>query len=543
MSDTPNAYKNLEHRGLHKGLGPAQESWASLAAQPWDLIVIGGGITGAGVLREAARCGLRALLIEQQDFAWGTSSRSSKMVHGGLRYLGQGDYTLTRHSLLERERLLKEAPGLVERMGYYFTLRQQKSPPAWAVKILLWLYDRIAGISDHRRIPLPALRRKFPGIATEGLKDCFYYTDAVTDDARLVMRTLQEAVDDGGTAINYARAEKLLLDSDGKVQGCSVRSSVSNECIDIKASAVVNATGAWADELRNQLTSEKRIRPLRGSHLVIAQERLPVSSAVTLMHPDDQRAMFIFPWEQRTVIGTTDLDHRAPLNQEASIDREEVNYLLKAANDLFPEAELQDEDIISTWSGVRPVIGSEKSKDPSKERRDHSVWRDGNLITVSGGKLTTFRLIALDVLHALKSVIDIPEIDTQAPVFSSSFSKSAHYPQCPAAIFEHLHARYGNRVKSLLQNAGEQDLTPIADTSITIAECRWILQHEAVAHLDDFMLRRTRLGQLLKQGGIDLLPLLKADCMRLMNWSEQCWQDEVQRYQSIWQQHYSLPTA
>ncbi|MEC8429058.1 MAG: FAD-dependent oxidoreductase, partial [Pseudomonadota bacterium] len=116
----------------HRGLGQAQESWASLAAQPWDLIVIGGGITGAGVLREAARCGLRTLLVEQQDFAWGTSSRSSKMIHGGLRYLGQGDYTLTRHSLLERERLLKEAPGLVERMGYYFTLRQQKSPPAWA---------------------------------------------------------------------------------------------------------------------------------------------------------------------------------------------------------------------------------------------------------------------------------------------------------------------------------------------------------------------------------------------------------------------------
>ncbi|MEC8427046.1 MAG: FAD-dependent oxidoreductase, partial [Pseudomonadota bacterium] len=340
------------------------------------------------------------------------------------------------------------------------------------------------------------LRGKFPGIATQGLKDCFYYTDAVTDDARLVIRTLQEAVDDGGTAVNYARAEKLLLDSDGKVQGCSVRNSVSDECIDIKASAVVNATGAWADELRNQLTSEKRIRPLRGSHLVVAQERLPVSSAVTLMHPDDQRAMFVFPWEQRTVIGTTDLDHRAPLNQEASINREEVDYLLKAANELFPEAELQDEDIISTWSGVRPVIGSEKSKDPSKERRDHAVWRDGNLVTVSGGKLTTFRLIALDVLHALKSVIDIPEIDTQAPVFSRSFNKSAHYPQCPAAIFEHLHARYGNRVKSLLQNASEQDLTPIANTSITIAECRWILQHEAVTHLDDFMLRRTRLGQL-----------------------------------------------
>ncbi len=525
--------------------------WSSLQANAnkpeeqqdscWDLIVVGGGITGAGILREAARRGLKTLLVEQKDFAWGTSSRSSKMVHGGLRYLGQGDYKLTQHSLQERERLLKEVPGLVDRMGYFFTLRKDKSPPPWGVKILLWLYDRLAGIRDHRRVELSALAQEFPGINHQQLKDCFYYTDAVTDDARLVLRVLHEAVNDGGKAINYVKVDHLLCDDGDKISGVAVTNQESGEQIQLRSKLVINAAGAWADRLRNQVNPEKRIRPLRGSHLVVPQSRLSVSQAVTLMHPSDHRAMFVFPWENRTVIGTTDIDHGEGLDSEASISAEEVHYLLDAANDLFPEAKLNSGDVISSWSGVRPVIGSEKNKDPSKERRDHAVWRDGNLITVSGGKLTTFRLIALDVLAVAAELVPIKTVDNTLPVFSPVTMLASQMPLCDREQACSLIARYGDGVKNFMGDVCADELKPIADTYHSLAECRWLLRRENVVHLDDLLLRRTRLGQLLEAGGEALFDSLSMIFQQELKWSESHWRSEVERYRKIWKKHYFLP--
>ncbi|MAZ89125.1 MAG: FAD-dependent oxidoreductase [Cellvibrionaceae bacterium] len=528
-------------------LGQRPQDWSTLSQQSWDLIVVGGGITGAGVLREAARLGLKVLLLEQQDFAWGTSSRSSKMVHGGLRYLGQGDYKLTQHSLQERERLLQEVPGLVDRMGYYFTLRKDKSPPPWAVKILLWLYDKLAGIRDHRRVSLPELGERVEGIDQQLLKDCYYYTDAVTDDARLVLRVLHEAIADGAEAINYVNVERLINDDNDRVTGVQLQDQITQQRVDINARMVINATGAWADKLRNQVNQEKRVRPLRGSHLVIPSERLPLSDAVTLMHPNDHRAMFVFPWESRTVIGTTDLDHRDPLDREAAISETEVHYLLAAANDLFPEAKLSVKDVISSWSGVRPVIGSEKSKDPSKERRDHAVWQDGSLITVSGGKLTTFRLIALDVMAIVCDQLSINTATNNAPVFSVTTISDAELtlqaPSIEPTLAQLLVARYGNAALQIVSRRQTDELSLIAGTQVCLAECRWLMRNEAVTHLDDLMLRRTRLGQLLERGGEDVLTLLAPIAQQELGWSESQWQQECERYLQIWRQYYYLPES
>ncbi len=537
----------------HRALSQRPQDWSAISQQSWDVIVVGGGITGAGVLREAARLGLKVLLLEQQDFAWGTSSRSSKMVHGGLRYLGQGDYKLTQHSLQERERLLQEVPGLVDRMGYYFTLRKDKSPPTWAVKILLWLYDKLAGIRDHRRVPLSELSERVEGIDQQSLKDCYYYTDAVTDDARLVLRVLHEAVADGAQAISYVKVEQLLSDSNegndrqARVNGVQVLDQKTQQRVEIKARIVVNATGAWADKLRNQINQEQRVRPLRGSHLVIPRERLPLTDAVTLMHPNDHRAMFVFPWETRTVIGTTDLDHRDSLDQEAAISETEVHYLLSAANDLFPEAKLSAKDVISSWSGVRPVIGSEKSKDPSKERRDHAVWQDGSLITVSGGKLTTFRLIALDVMVLVCEQLKLSAGTKTAPVFSattiSDAELSVQAPQLELGLAQLLVARYGDLALPLVTRRPADELSFIKGAQVCLAECRWLMRCEAVTHLDDLMLRRTRLGQLLERGGEDLLPVLAPIAEQELGWDASQWQQECERYLNIWRQHYYLPEA
>lgn len=503
----------------------------------WDLIIVGGGITGAGVLREASRRGYRALLLEQQDFAWGTSSRSSKMVHGGLRYLASGDLRLTRHSLTERERMLHEAPGLVERMGYYFVLRKGRFPGRWAMSLVLKIYDHIAGIKDHRFVDKNDLQKEFPGLLNKNLKGACFYTDAVTDDARLVIRVLQEAIADGGCALNYTQVEQLVFEND-QIAGVQLKTETDTQPITLKAPVVINATGAWADRLRGEVKKEKRVRPLRGSHLVIPRECLPLNNALTLQHPKDQRAVFVFPWEGTTVIGTTDLDHKKNLDIEASISEEEITYLLEIVQHQFPECGIKRKDIISSWSGVRPVIGSDKSVDASKERRDHAVWADKGLITVSGGKLTTFRLIALDTLEAASSKLPTPKPFTSDKVFNN-YSKETNLQNKYHS--KQLAARLGQNIDFMLENSSAEELKYIDGTSFSLAECRWSLQHEAIQHLDDLLLRRTRLGQIMPEGAKKLFSELKPLCMLLLGWNEQKWNEEQQRYQKIWQQYYSLP--
>ena len=329
----------------------------------WDIIIIGGGITGAGILREAVRRGYRALLIEQGDFSSGTSSRSSKMVHGGLRYLAAGDIKLTKESLTERERLLAEAPGLVERINFYFALSKGLFPGRWAMAVILTIYDFIAGIRDHRYYNNRRLGQRFPGLQQDHLNGAAVYSDAMVDDSRLVLRVLQESISAGGTAINYSKVSELLLD-DNQIRGVVLDDPEAATGISLHAPVVINATGAWADRLRNQVNPEKRIRPLRGSHLIIHRDLMPVNDVLTSLHPEDKRGVYIYPWEGTTVIGTTDLDHSEDLDIEASIDNAEVDYLLQAFNVQFPAQAISRSDIISSWAGVRPVIGSESSKDP-----------------------------------------------------------------------------------------------------------------------------------------------------------------------------------
>jgi glycerol-3-phosphate dehydrogenase len=515
----------------------------------WDVIVVGGGIIGAGVLREATRRGLKALLIEQRDFAWGTSSRSSKMVHGGLRYLAQGDLKLTRHSVQERERLLEEAPGLIERIGYYFLLRKGQFPGRFAMGLVLTVYDKLAGIKDHRYVDKKAVVQQFPGVRSQDLKGACYYTDTAVDDARLVLRVLQEAIQAGGHVLNYVQAKhlvkKLSVDGSGgdQISGVVVEDVAclegedGGETLELNAPVVVNATGAWADRLRSEVIDEKRIRPLRGSHLVFPHKKLPVDASLTLFHPDDKRPVFVFPWEGATLVGTTDFDHQENLDNEASITQEEVEYLLKILAMYYPDSGLGREDVISSFSGIRPVIGSDTNTDPSKERRDHAVWANKGLVTVSGGKLTTFRLIAIDALNAAR-----PWLQEVEPRESGDHVFTTPDTQAPRGSWiSRIIGRYGSNADHLLAQTdeGEQDL--IKETQFCLAECRWAARHESVVHLDDLLLRRTRLGLLLENGAEELFPDLKKICGQELGWDNTKWQNEVSRYRDIFLQYYSLP--
>ncbi|HNJ84970.1 MAG TPA: glycerol-3-phosphate dehydrogenase/oxidase, partial [Agitococcus sp.] len=455
--------------------------------------------------------------------------------------IAMGDIKLTRHSLIERERLLREAPGLVDRMSYFFAHYQGGGIKSnrWAFAILLMAYDILAGIKDRSYFNAKKFLARVPNYRSDKLLGASRYTDAVTDDTRLVIRVLDEACKDGAVTVNYVKAEKTIITND-QVTALVVRDELSQETATLKAKVVVNATGAWVNRLRQEVATETvSVRPQRGSHLVVSAERLPLNDALILFHPDDNRAMFIYTWEGRTVIGTTDLDHKDNLDDEAVITAEEVKYLLRAANHEFPQAKLTPNDVIATFSGVRPIVSSGKGLDPSKERRDHAVWADKGVISVSGGKLTTFRQIAQDVLTAAESWLPtIKQRDQKASVFSKPEGHISS-PLSPDQ-YRRFVGKYGYLAQRFLAEMPAQELKLIPETQTMWAEVRWALRYEQVVHLDDLMLRRTRLGLLLVKGGAAHFDTIKQMALS-EGWTEERWVSEQARYSQIWQAYYSLP--
>jgi glycerol-3-phosphate dehydrogenase len=506
----------------------------------WDIVIIGGGITGAGILREAVRNGYRTLLVEQRDFAWGSSSRSSKMVHGGIRYLASGKISLTRHALQERENLVRQAPNLVERLGYYFPLYKKRFPPGFAAGLLFWLYDRLAGTRDHHRVSNGQLAEVFRELDTSQLNGAFYYTDAVTDDARLTLRVLQESIRHGGIVRNYTRANELLKQQ-GQVNGVLLEDRKTGKKLEIRCSAVINATGAWADRLGNAALAGMKIRPQRGSHLILSAERFPVPHAIFIVHPTDGRRVFIYPWEGRTVVGMTDIFHDRNLDHAASMTRDELVYLLHAAAQLFPVQPPAGSDVISSWSGVRPIITSGKSGDPSRASREHQVWVEPGLVSCSGGKLTTFHHMALDVISKAKQFLPARPEPSETEIFRRTEFTGADVLPGEAERGFRLLGRYGDDAVEQISGAPLSERAAIPGTSTCLAQVRWALQREAVVHLDDVMLRRTRLGLLLANGGEEVLGDIGTMAREICGWSGRQWDSETDRYLDIIRTYYTVP--
>ncbi|MDO9235023.1 MAG: glycerol-3-phosphate dehydrogenase/oxidase [Aquabacterium sp.] len=493
------------------GQRPALQTLSTNSA-PWDAIVIGGGITGAGILLECARRGLKVLLVEQKDYSWGTSSRSSKMVHGGLRYIAQGEVALTRHALQERERLLTELPDLVVRMPYIFPIRQGRFPGRLPMTIVLKLYDALAGIRDHRWMSRGELLQAYPDLYAEGLRGAMRYTDALTDDCRLVMRVLQEAVLEGAKARNYTEVMGIQPSATGST--LTLRDTDTGAVIELQAKQVFNATGSWADRLSG---APAVVRPQRGTHLFVSKLRLPMRDCLTIKHPTDGRPVFIFPWKGQTCIGTTDLDHKGGLNQEPHCTQAEIDYLLTVVNSEMPSIRLTRQDILSTMAGVRPIISSGKGNDPSKERRDHLVWQAHGVTSVSGGKLTTFRQIALD---ALKTASVIGKTRHRHALMSRKKRCFNHTVISPHGL--------NSPVEGMAQGAALKD------------QIEWILRNEMVEHLDDLMLRRLRAGVLLADAGESLLNEIEPLCQLHLGWDSARWKVECLRYRHVIAQSYRL---
>ncbi|MCU0658804.1 MAG: glycerol-3-phosphate dehydrogenase/oxidase [Polyangiaceae bacterium] len=517
-------------------------TWAEFD-RPWDLIVLGGGITGAGVLAEASRRGLRALLLEARDFAFGTSSRSSKLVHGGLRYLRQAQIRLTQTSVREREELLRGAEGLVAPLGFYVANFQGDTTSPWMFGLGLAIYDVLARKWAHEKLEAARMLERLPVLQGAPLVGGYHFYDAQTDDTRLVMRVLLEAARHGGVALNYTRAIRLLREASGRVVGVVAQDeSGSGKTAEIRARAVVNATGVWADELRASIGKPKRLRAIRGSHLVIPAEKLPVPEAISLLHPRDGRAVFLLPWQGATIVGTTDIDHDGDLWQEPAISASEIEYLLALVTHACPGLRLTADDVLSTWAGVRPVIDT-GATDPSKESREHVVWNEEGLLTVTGGKLTTFRMMARQALQALQGTL--PELKAPGhagPLLEQQARAADWLAPLESGARQRLLGLYGADAP-MVYHASPADCSPIGSTPALWSELRWAARSEGVVHLDDLLLRRVRLGMLLPEGGLQQIERIRSLTQRELGWSDDRWDAEVVRYRGIWRRAYGPPSV
>jgi glycerol-3-phosphate dehydrogenase len=512
--------------------------------RPWDLIVIGGGITGAGILREATRAGLRTLLVEGHDFSSGTSSRSSKMVHGGMRYLKDGQIKLTLESVRERERLLREARGLVSSVGQLMVSFREDDTPLLVFGVGLILYDLLAFRWGHRRYSPAGLKALCPPLTGPGLLGGYRFFDGQADDSRLVLRLIQEAVRDGGIALNYAPVESLLRQGSGLVSGVALRDLApgsGGRTAEVHAPVVISATGAWADDLRAQVGAPRRLRKLRGSHLIFQASKLPLTRTVFMFHPKDGRPVFAFPWEGVVLAGTTDVDHGQEMQTDLAIQPIEVDYILASLERTFPELNLTTKDVQGTFAGIRSVVNTGKA-DPSKESREYVLWQEQGLLTIAGGKLTTFRLMAHDALRMVRSRLPgQPVFDPRKRVFDLPPADWELRGDFDPATRLRLAGRYAADAPALTAAAHPGELTPIDGGLSLWAELRWTARVEGVVHLDDLLLRRVRLGLTAPQGGLPLLDRIRAIAQPELGWDDARWQQEAEDYARLWKRCYSPP--
>lgn len=507
----------------------------------WDLIVIGGGITGAGVLREATKSGLKTLLLEQNDFAWGTSSRTSKLVHGGLRYLKEGRIFLTIESVRERERLLKEAPGLVDPIPFFMPIYGNKGPKKLVLEAGLTLYDLFALKKRHKFIQRDPFQKMEKHLDPSSLKGGFEFMDAQIDDARLVLRVIDEASQNGGSALNYTKVKKILRDSKGFVKGVVAVDTETGEESSFHTQAIINATGTWAETLHPSPQKGLHLRPLRGSHIFFSPEDLPVRHAMGLIHPADKRPLFVIPWEGAVLVGTTDIDHSQDLSQEPAIRMDEATYLMEGVNDIFPDLKISLKDALSTITGIRPVL-SKGNLDPSKESREHVVWVNKGLVTITGGKLTTFRKLAWDALKAIKPFLSTSHLKGEKErVFSKTQNKFSPIPHIEEWKLKRLYGRYGNKAEIIIRKADKEDLSCIPGSMSLWAELSYAAENENIRHLSDLLLRRVRVGLVTPEGGKPHMEKIRKQLDPILPWTNEKWEKEIKQYYKIWRMSYSLP--
>lgn len=538
--------------------GDSTEQAASL-----DIVIVGGGITGAGIARDAALRGLRVALFEKGDYGSGTSSKSSKLIHGGLRYLEHGEIGLVFESVSERAIQSKVAPHLVRPLPFLVPIYEQNRPGLEVMNIGLWIYDTLA------LFRAPRLHKTFrgaraheiePALATEGLTGAIEYYDYITDDARLVLENVIDARAQGADCRSYTQVTSIERE-DGRVTGVRVRDVLTGAEATVRARMVIMAAGAWTDEMVGALgieTSHALLRRTKGVHLVFPREKLPLQRAVTLISPVDGRVMFAIPWRGRTVIGTTDTDFDG-VADEVHADADDVRYLCESANRHFPRANLRPEDVISTWAGLRPLIHDPEVESESAVSREHEIFvRDEGIIIIAGGKLTTYRRMAKEVVRRIVKWLEkhdrdalagrqlrkpgtkkrpLPGAEILADCTLAGMDELARELAATHGVDEetmqHLTRVYGVRaaiLAEMIEARGELGLAMEPDLPYVWAEVEFAARHDLARTIDDVLARRIPLLLVAGQQGLDVLERVADIMAEVLGWQADERARQVERY-------------
>lgn len=472
-----------------------------LAAEEFDVVVVGGGITGAGCALDAATRGLRTALVERGDFAAGTSSRSSKLVHGGVRYLQHRELGLVREALAERQIALRNAPHLVHVLPFLIPILTRDGlidrRVARVLGGVLWLYDLSGGLRIkrvHRRLTRDAALQQVPTLAPDRLASAYLYFDAQADDARLTLAIARTAAEQGAVVANHAAVIAVNKHANGRASG--VRVAADGRELDVRARVVVNATGVWADEVRalDEGAHPATIRPAKGVHLTVAWEK--VRNEIAMVVPvGDGRSIFVVPWDGHTYIGTTDDDYAGDLN-DPQCTAEDVRYLLQAANRAL-RVPLAESDVIGTWAGLRPLLTTAATAKTADLSRRHGIRVSGaGVVTVTGGKLTTYRAMARDTIDQVDQVLDGRHRRCRTKRLPLAGARGYREPGPDASDLDrHLARRYGTdaaRVLELVASDAALGEPLVPGLPYVRAEAVYAVRHEMARSLDDVLDRRTR---------------------------------------------------
>ncbi len=483
-----------------------------LGAGTFDLLVIGGGITGAGIARDAALRGLAVALVERDDFASGTSSRSSRLVHGGVRYLEHGYLHLVFEASRERRTLLRTAPHLVRPLRFTWPVYRGARLPRWKVRAGLALYDALAtfrNVGRHRGLSRDGVIDEEPALGRDGLVGGAQYWDAATDDSALTLANVLDARAHGAVVLNHAEVVSLVTDDRGRTGGAAVRDRIGGSSVTVRARVTVNATGPWTDGIRRMVnpTAAPAVLGTKGVHIAVPADRVGNVSAVTMLSAVDGRVMFCLPSGDHTIVGTTDTDTTATPD-EVRATRADVDYLLASVNAFFPAAALGPRDVIAAWAGIRPLVSSGHAGNPASASREHRITAGTTgVIAISGGKLTTYRLIAEQVVDRVARTLgkgglpcttasrDLPA-PARAPVFGSLFE-------------------------------------PILDgQSWTLSDATRAVEHELACTLADILVRRTKVAFASRDHGIPAAPRVAAAVARHAGWDAAECERQVEAYRA-----------
>lgn len=487
----------------------------NLRNKEFDVVVIGGGITGAGIALDATQRGMKVALVEMQDFAQGTSSRSTKLVHGGLRYLKQAQIKVVAETGKERAIVYENGPHVTTPEWMLLPMHKGGTFGKFTTNIGLTMYDRLAGVKRYERkkmLSKQATLNKEPLVKKDGLKGGGYYVEYRTDDARLTIEVMKRAAEKGAEVINHTKSTDFVYDAKNKVSGIKVKDMLTGEEYQINAKKVINAAGPWVDEVRKKdyTRNNKQLRLTKGVHVVIDQSKFPLRQAVYFDTEKDGRMIFAIPREGKAYVGTTDTFYKNEKTKPLT-NQEDRDYLIDAINYMFPDVHVTDADIESTWAGVRPLI-LEDGKDPSEISRKDEIWEGkSGLLTIAGGKLTGYRHMALEIVDLLakrlKQEYGLKFADSKTkntPISGGDVGGSKNFENyvnrkvqegkalgLSTDVAHNLASKYGSNVDKLFaiaQLTNEKDLNMPLELYVQLV---YSVQNEMVYKPTDFLIRRT----------------------------------------------------